>query len=81
MVTPSESSDDVGYAELAGFSPDGKRVLVMREAVGAGGLRRSAGILLAGTLAVERSAKNPGVLNAFQRWGSPDWRRATLALR
>ena len=71
----------VGYVESAGFSPDGKRLLVVREARAAGRPIRRFQVLTAATLAVERWSQSPDALAAFKRWGAPTWRAGTLALR
>jgi hypothetical protein len=82
-LTPATSDPDstAGYVEAAGFSPDGGRVLVVREAhTGAQATRRFQ-VVDAATLVVERWAASAEKLGAFKRWGSPSWRAGTLALR
>jgi hypothetical protein len=73
--------DDIGYAELAGFSPDGRRVLVARAFRVSGRLGRRFEVLYPDSAAVERGASRPDRLRAFNRWASPTWRRTTLAAR
>jgi hypothetical protein len=81
-VAPGTSDPDLGYVEVAGFSPDGKRLLTVREARGDGSsLRRAFEVRLIDTLAVEHSARSPELLSAFGRWSAPEWRRSTVALR
>ena len=80
-LVPSESDPDLGYAEIAGFSPDGKRVLVVREARVGGNLRRSFEVRLLANLAIEHNARNSEALWAFGRWTAPEWKRGTIALR
>jgi hypothetical protein len=70
-----------GYAEAAGFSPDGGRLLVVREARAAGRVTRRFQVVDTATLVVERWAAHADKLGAFKRWSSPSWRAGTLALR
>jgi hypothetical protein len=82
-LTPATSDPDtaVGYVEAAGFSPDGGRLLVVREVRAAGQVTRRFQVLDAATLIVEKWAGRADKLGAFKRWGSPSWRAGTLALR
>jgi hypothetical protein len=73
--------EDLGYAELAGFSPDGRRVLVARVFRVAGRMGRRFEVLHPDAITVERWASTPDRLSAFQRWASPVWRKTTLASR
>ena len=89
VVPPStgQPGRDVGFAEPAGFSPDGARVLVARAFhVRKGGgdgdtLSRRFEVLAPGAETVERWAASADKLGAFQRWASPAWRKTTLAVR
>lgn len=78
-LTPSSDAPGVGYAEAAGFSPDGARLLVAREAIVRGRLRRRFQILQLRSLRTVAEASTPGP--AFSRYCSPAWRGRTLALR
>jgi hypothetical protein len=80
-LTPATADPDVGYVEAAGFSPDGSRLLLVREARASGHLARRFQVLDAGTLAVQKWASSAGKLLAFKRWSAPSWRAGTLALR
>ena len=82
-LTPATTDPDVtaGYVESAGFSPDGGRLLVVREARGGGQVTRRFQVMETATLAVERWAASADKLGAFKRWGAPSWRAGTLALR
>jgi hypothetical protein len=82
-LTPATTDPDVtaGYVESAGFSPDGGRLLVVREARGGGQVTRRFQVMETATLAVERWAASADKLGAFKRWGTPSWRAGTLALR
>ncbi len=82
-LTPATVDPDgaAGYVESAGFSPDGKRLLVVREARAAGHPIRRFQVLASATLAVERWSQNADALAAFKRWSAPTWRAGTLALR
>jgi hypothetical protein len=77
----SEPDVDVGYVEAAGTSPDGARLLVVRETRGTGRPVRRFQVLSTSTLAVQSWASSPDRLSAFKRWSTPAWRAGTLALR
>jgi hypothetical protein len=76
-----EPGQDVGYVELAGFSPDGKRLLIARELRAGTRLTRRFEQLAPDSAAVEHWSSIPDRLVAFRRWTSPTWRQSTLALR
>jgi hypothetical protein len=82
-LAPATSEPDatVGYVEAAGFSPDGGRLLVVREARTGSQVTRRFQIVDTTTLIVERWAGSADKLAAFKRWGAPSWRAGTLALR
>jgi len=90
-LAPAAIDPDLGYVELAGFSPDGARLLVAREARMTGPLgapntlapwvQRSFQILRADSFVVEKQAARLDNFVTFRRWRAPDWQRSTLALR
>jgi hypothetical protein len=80
-LTPATTTPDVGYVESAGFSPDGTRLLVVREARVAGRATRKFQVLAADTLAVEIQCTDSTRLSAFKRWQAAWWKTGTLALR
>jgi hypothetical protein len=81
VLAPAATEPRLGYVELAGFSPDGSRVLVAREALVEGRIKSSFQVLKRESLLPEKTADNPGGLGAFQRWSTPDWRGRSVALR
>ena len=80
-LTAATTEPDVGYVESAGFSPDGGRLLVVREVRAAGHVSRRFQVLLTAALSVEKWASSADKLVAFKRWSAPSWRAGTLALR
>jgi hypothetical protein len=80
-LAPAATEPVLGYVELAGFSPDGSRVLVAREALVEGKVKSSFQVLKRETLLPEKSAETPDALGSFQRWSSSDWRGRTVAVR
>jgi hypothetical protein len=90
-LAPAAIDPELGYVELAGFVPDGTRLLVAREARMTGPLgqpgtlapwvQRSFQILRADGLTVEKQAARLDNFVSFRRWQSADWRSTTLALR
>ena len=89
VVAPAARDPDAGYVELAGFSPDGERLLLTREAIGVEGGAGAGGqplrafqVMRVATLTVEAEARgSPSRLPAFRRWAHPEWRSRTVALR
>jgi hypothetical protein len=80
-LTPATTEPDVGYVESAGFSPDGARLLVVREARVAGHATRRFQVLNASSLVVEIQCGDVTKLSAFKRWQAAWWKVGTLALR
>ena len=80
-LPPSTEEPDLGYVELAGFSPDGATLLLAKVARAGGRVRRDFEVRSAATLALQKRARDPEKLLAFKRWSAPDWRATTLALR
>ena len=81
VLPPAATHPDVGYAELAGWVPGGKQMLVAREAKGEGKYRRNFELTRLDTLAIERQASDASIMGSFQRWQDPAWKRQTLSLR
>ena len=94
-LAPAAIDPELGYVELAGFSPDGTSLLVAREARMTGPLgqpdtlapwvARSFQILRVdernGGLTVEKQASHLDNFVTFRRWAAASWQRSTLALR
>ena len=80
-LVPASTEPEVGYVEAAGFSPDGARLLVAREARTAGHIQRRFQVLSLPALTVEKQASTVDKLLAFKRWSAAWWRSGTLALR
>jgi hypothetical protein len=76
-----EIGRELGYVESAGFSPDGARLLVVREARVSGHTTRKFQVLDASTLAVQIQGSDVTKLSAFKRWQAAWWKVGTLALR
>jgi hypothetical protein len=80
-LSPAATEPGVGYVELAGFTPDGARVLVAREARVEGQVKSSFQVLKRETLMPLASAGRPQDSGTFQRWSSAEWRAGTVSLR
>jgi len=80
-LTAATTDPDVGYVESAGFSPDGGRLLVVREVRTAGHVSRRFQVLVTAALSVEKWASSADKLIAFKHWSAPSWKAGTLALR
>jgi len=81
VLPPSSEGPGVGYGEAAGFSPDGTKLLVVREALVKGRLQRKFEVRRAANLRVLAAADAAEKLSGFTRWSEPQWRGSTLALR
>lgn len=80
-LSPAATEPNLGYVELAGHTPDGSKVLVVREALVEGRVKPFFQVLKRETLLPEVNAERPQDSGTFQRWSSADWRNGTLALR
>ncbi|ADO75690.1 hypothetical protein [Stigmatella aurantiaca] len=80
-LTPAATGPGLGYVELAGFSPDGSRLLVAREAQVEGKVKTSFQVLKRETLTPLASAERPQDSGTFQRWSSAEWRARTVSMR
>ncbi len=81
VLPPSMQGPELGYAECAGFTPDGKQVLVAREARVQKHYKRSFEVIHLDGMATDKQASDPSLLGAFQRWQSASWRASTVSLR
>jgi hypothetical protein len=81
VLVPAAAEPTLGYVEVAGWTPDGKRLLVVREAEVEGSIRRRFQALRSSTLAVVAESRSWRRVRAFRRWHTASWRRGTLALR
>jgi hypothetical protein len=90
-VAPATVDPELGYVELAGFSPDGAHLAIVREARVTGPLGsphtttprtdRSFQVLLTADQSVEHRSPTLSGAPAFKKWQTADWKRGTLALR
>ena len=81
VLAPSTDGPDRGYVELAGWSPDGERALLVREARADGVVRKSYETVQLATLAVEHVSTTLAGTGGAKRWASAEWHGRTLALR
>ncbi len=81
ILAPAPVDPELGYVEQAGWSPDGSRLLVVREALVNGSVHRDFQVLRLEDLTVEKEARSPDRLMNFRNWQSADWRTRTIALR
>ncbi len=84
VLTAAVTRPELGYVESAGFTPDGERLLVVREArVDANRFERRFQVLRASSpdLKVDLQASRASLIAAFRRWSSARWQAETLSLR
>ena len=80
MLAPA-TEVGVGYVDAAGFSPDGRRLLVVREAMVRGRLIRRFQVLRSDTLKLVAQSSRAESLAAFAAWASANWHETAVALR
>ena len=90
-LAPAAIDPELGYVEHAGWSPDGTRMLLVREARMTGPLgqpgtlapwvQKSFQIVRVDALTVEKEASRLDKFVSFRRWQAADWRQSSLALR
>jgi hypothetical protein len=80
VLAPSTDGVDLGYVELAGWSPDGTRAVVVRENRAGGVVHRVWQTLRTDTLALDKQTSTLAALDV-RPWIAAEWRGRTLALR
>jgi hypothetical protein len=81
VLAPATEGPDLGYVELAGWSGDAARAVIVREAREAGAIHRTYQVIKLASLAVEHQSSRLADLGAGRAWLLPEWRGRTLALR
>ncbi|HEU4730375.1 MAG TPA: hypothetical protein VFT22_20900, partial [Kofleriaceae bacterium] len=81
VLAPATEGPDLGYVELAGWSGDAARAVVVREAREGGAIRRIYQVIKLDSLAVEHQSSRLADLGPGRAWLTPEWRGRTLALR
>jgi hypothetical protein len=81
VLAPATDGPDLGYVELAGWSGDAARAVIVREAREAGAIHRTYQVLELTSLAVEHQSSRLADLGPGRAWLTPEWRGRTLALR
>jgi hypothetical protein len=80
VLSPGAVDPEQGYAEYAGFVPESRRLLVVREVKERGRFRRRFELIRLDDLAQVRFASTPDLLRDFGRWQDVAWKRDTLSL-
>lgn len=82
IVPPNLHEARLGYAEFAGWSPNGKQILLAKESrTPKGHYHRRYEVVNLATLAVQRQARDASILGAFQRWQDPIWLANSISIR
>jgi hypothetical protein len=81
VLAPATEGPDLGYVELAGWSGDSARAVIVREARQGGAIRRTYQVIKLDSLAVEHQSARLADLGPGRAWLTPEWRGRTLALR
>jgi hypothetical protein len=80
-LLPAAVDPSLGYVEVAGWTPDGSQMLVVREAFLGDHHWRRFQTLRATSLAIKTETSSLDRFVTFRRWHSPEWKASTLALR
>ena len=80
VLSPGAEEPELGYVEYAGFAPETRRLLIVREVKERGRFRRRFELLRLDDLAQVRFASTPDLLRDFGRWQDVAWKRDTLSL-
>jgi hypothetical protein len=80
-TAPPGVDGSLGYIELAGWVPGGKKMLAAREVQSGQRIVKRFEVIDIATLAVDRHADAPASLSLFYRWQDAAWKRETIALR
>ena len=82
MLAPATDGPDLGYVELAGWSPDGS---ARRDRARGAQRRRDriapSQVVKLDSLAVDKQTSRLADLGPARGWITPEWRGRTLALR
>jgi hypothetical protein len=81
VLPPGGDGPELGYIEFAGWQPDSKHLLVVRELRSAGHFRRRFESIALDSLRTERQAGTPDLIPGFGRWQDTAWRSSTVSLR
>jgi hypothetical protein len=81
VLAPATEGPDLGYVELAGWSTDGSRAILVREARSDGLVHRTWQLVVLDALTIEHQASRLADLGVARSWIAPEWRGRTLALR
>jgi hypothetical protein len=81
VLPPGSDGPELGYIEFAGWQPDSKHLLVVRELRSAGRFRRRFESVALDSLRTERQAGTPDLIPGFGRWQDTAWRTSTVSLR
>jgi hypothetical protein len=81
VLPPDSDASAPGYIEAAGWEPNCKRLLIVRESHLNTHLHRRFEVLRLDTLGAVQQAGSPELLASFMRWEDPVWQSNTVALR
>jgi hypothetical protein len=80
-TAPPGIDSALGYIELAGWVPGGKKMLAAREVQSGERIVKRFEVIDIATLAVDKHADAPASLSLFYRWQDAAWQRETIAGR
>jgi hypothetical protein len=81
VLLPGSDAPELGYIEFAGWPPDSKHLLVVRELRSKGRFHHRFESIALDSLKTERQAGTPNLTPGFNRWQDSAWRSSTVSLR
>jgi hypothetical protein len=81
VLPPGSETPELGYIEFAGWQPDSRHFMVVRELLANGRLRRRFEVVAVESLRTQRQAGTPDLVPGFGRWQDASWRATTVSLR
>lgn len=81
VLPPTTRGIGLGYVEFAGWSPNGKQILIAKESRADGIYQRRFEVVDLASLRVDRQARYASILGAFNRWQDDAWKANTVSLR
>jgi hypothetical protein len=81
VLPPGGDIPDLGYIEFAGWQPDSRHFLVVRELRTNGRFHRRFELIGLDSLQTQRQAGTPALIPGFGRWQDTSWRATTVSLR
>jgi hypothetical protein len=81
VLPPGVNKPEIGYLEHAGWVPGTDQLLLAREVLSEGRMKRNFEVLKLTDLSVDKQASSPTLLSGFTKGQSANWKALTVSLR